>query len=226
MTNERIEIEKNKYNKIYTDLVFAYDDLKQMLSDEELNKRTFIKRVDTLKDYMNFLDSIEKESKNDKKRIFGKIFKVEKDPEEKINKYLTRDRIIDIDKLDKCTKCKCRNCVSSCSMNQCLNCREKEFVSECNKKDTLATNSYDTVTLYQDDKEFIFNVKAYLIERDNEGNYSRYVYLVDSKDYDNQHILKYYKFKGEEYYESVIDGDNQDELIRINNKFIEMGLKV
>ena len=50
--------------------------------------------------------------------------------------------------------------------------------------------------------------------------------LVDSKDYDNQHILKYSKFKGEESYDSVITDGTQDELIRINDKFIEMGLRV
>ena len=33
----RIEEEKNKYNKVYTDLVFASDDLKQMLDEDELN---------------------------------------------------------------------------------------------------------------------------------------------------------------------------------------------
>ena len=37
----RIEEEKNKYNKVYTDLVFASDDLKQMLDEDELNKRIF-----------------------------------------------------------------------------------------------------------------------------------------------------------------------------------------
>ena len=50
----RIEEEKNKYNKVYTDLVFASDDLKQMLDEDELNKRSFITKVETLKDYMSF----------------------------------------------------------------------------------------------------------------------------------------------------------------------------
>ena len=53
--------------------------------------------------------------------------------------------------------------------------------------------------------------------KDDNGNFSRYVYLIDSKDYDNQHILKYSKFKGEESYDSVITDGTQDELIRINN---------
>ena len=34
--------EKNKYNKIYTDLMFCVDDLRKMLNSEELNKRSFI----------------------------------------------------------------------------------------------------------------------------------------------------------------------------------------
>lgn len=111
-------------------------------------------------------------------------------------------------------------------MDQCFNCREKEYVLDCNKTDSLLTSCNDTVTLYNGNKEIIFNVKAYLIEKDKDGNYSRYVYLIDSEDYDNQHILKYSKFKGEERYDSVITDDTQYELIRINNKFIEMGLRV
>lgn len=223
--DERINQEKNKYNKIYTDLVFASDDLRQMLDDKEINKRSFIKKVDTLKDYMNFLDSIEKESKEDK-GLFKKLFKAQKNSSDEINKYLTPNKKMDIEKLDKCSQCKCRNCVTECPMNHCFNCRDKEYVSECSKEDILLTDSKDTVTLYQGDEEFIFNVAGYLVEKDNEGNYHRYVYLIDSKDYDNQHILKYFKFKGEEYYESVIVDDTQDELIRINDKFIEMGLRV
>ena len=223
--DERVSQEKNKYNKIYTDLVFASDDLRQMLDDDEINKRSFLKKVDTLKDYMNFLDQIEKDSKENK-GLFKKLFKSPKNINDEINNYLTQDRRMNIEKLDKCSNCKCRNCVSVCPMNHCFNCRDKEYVNECNKKDTLFTNSNDTVTLYQGDEEFIFNVAGYLVEKDNNGNYNRYVYLIDSKDPDNQHILKYSKFKGEEYYDSVIVDDTQDELIRINDKFIEMGLRV
>ena len=203
----RIEEEKNKYNKVYTDLVFASDDLKQMLDEDELNKRSFITKVETLKDYMSFLDKLERDSKA-KKGLFAKLL------------------IINLGKLDKCSLCKCRNCVSKCPMDQCFNCREKEYVLDCNKTDSLLTSCNDTVTLYNGNKEIIFNVKAYLIEKDKDGNYSRYVYLIDSEDYDNQHILKYSKFKGEERYDSVIKYDTQYELIRINNKFIEMGLRV
>ena len=223
--DERVSQEKNKYNKMYTDLVFASDDLRQMLDYDEINKRSFLKKVDTLKDYINFLDQIEKDSKENK-GFFKKLFKSPKNINDEINNYLTQDRRMNIEKLDKCSNCKCRNCVSICPMNHCFNCRDKEYVNECNKKDTLFTNSNDTVTLYQGDEEFIFNVAGYLVEKDNNGNYNRYVYLIDSKDPDNQHILKYSKFKGEEYYDSVIVDDTQDELIRINDKFIEMGLRV
>lgn len=221
----RVEEEKNKYNKVYTDLLFAYDDLKQILDEDELNKRSFISKVDTLKDYMNFLDKLERDSK-EKKGFFAKLFNKELDVDSRIDNYLSKDKIINLNKLNKCSLCKCINCVNRCPMNQCFNCRENEYVINCNKVDSLLTNCDETVTLYNGDKEIIFNVKAYLIEKDSYGNYSRYIYLIDSKDYDNQHILKYSKFKGEERYDSVITDNTQDELIRINNKFIEMGLRV
>ena len=223
--DERVLEEKNKYNKTYTELMFCVDDLRKMLNTEELNKRSFINKVDTLKDYIEFLDNLEKESKKDK-GLFKKLFKVENNPSQKINKYLTLDKRRDLEKVDKCSKCACRNCVSVCNMKHCFNCREKEYVIKCDKDTVLLTNTTDTVELYQGDQKFIFNVVGYLVEKDKYGNFSRYVYLIDSKNYDNQHILKYSKFKGEEYYDSVITDDTQDELVRINDKFIEMGLRV
>ena len=223
--DDRVLEEKNKYNKSYTELMFCVDDLRKMLNNEEINKRSFISKVDTLKDYIEFLDNLEKESKKNK-GLFKKLFNVENDPSQKINKYLTVDKRRDLDKIDKCSKCACRNCVSVCNMNHCFNCREKEYVIKCDKDTSLLTNTTDTVELYQGDEKFVFNVVGYLVEKDSEGNFSRYVYLIDSKNYDNQHILKYSKFKGKEYYDSVITDDTQDELVRINDKFIEMGLRV
>lgn len=223
--DEKILEEKNKYNKAYTKLMFCVDDLRKILDSEELNKRSFINKVDTLRDYIEFLDNLEKESKKDK-GLFKKLFKVENDPNQKIDKYLTLEKRRDLDKVDECSKCSCRNCASICNMKYCFNCREKEYVIKCDKDTSLLTNTTDTVELYQGDEKFIFNVVGYLVEKDSEGNFTRYVYLIDSKDYDNQHILKYSKFKGKEYYDSVITDDTQDELVRINDKFIEMGLRV
>ncbi|MCH1969849.1 hypothetical protein [Romboutsia hominis] len=110
-------------------------------------------------------------------------------------------------------------------VNSCLNCREEEYVYGCDKKTDVFTKTKETVTLYDGNKEIIFNVAGYLIEK-SDSNIFRYVYLIDSKDYDNQHLLRYSKFKGEENYDSVIVDDSQDELIRLNNKFIELGLTV
>ena len=220
-----IQQEKKKYNKTYTDLIFACDDLNQMLDINELNKRTFLYKVETLKEYMNYLDNLERENK-EKKGIFSKLFNKDYNIESKINSYLTVDKRKDIEKLNKCENCKCKNCISKCTMVQCYNCRESESVVNCNKENSLLTNCDEKVTLYNGDKEIIFNVKGYLIEKDCNGNFIRYIYLIDSKDYNNQHILKYSKFKGEERYDSVITDNTQDELVRINDKFIEMGLRV
>lgn len=225
MSNELIEQEKNKYKKTYSDMMFACDDLRQMLDESEIKKRTFVSKVEELKDYMNFLDKLEIESKMDK-NFLKKLINKEKNIDNKIYEYMTTDKKNNINKLEKCINCKCKNCVSECSMNGCLNCREKEYVYECNKLNGLFTKTSETVTLYNQDEEFIFNVAGYLVEKDAEGNFNRYVYLIDSKDYDNQHILKYSKFKGEEYYDSVINDDNQGELVRLNEKFIKLGLKV
>lgn len=223
--NVRIEQEKNKYNKLYTDLVFACDDLRLILNEEELNKRSFILKVDTLKNYIAFLDKLERDSR-EPKGLFSKIFNKDEDIDSKINKYLTRDTLSNLEKLEKCTLCKCKNCVTQCPMNQCYNCREKEYVSGCNKVDTTLTTSSESITLYDGNDEIVFNVVAYLVEKDTDGRFKRYVYLVDSKNYDNQHLLRYSKFKGEEMYDSVITDNNQDELVRLNDKFIEMGLRV
>ncbi len=95
-----------------------------MLDTEEIEKRSFISKVDTLKDYIEFLDNLEKESKKDK-GLFKKLFKIENDSNQKISKYLTPDKRRDLEKIDKCSKCACRNSVSICNMNNCFKCREK-----------------------------------------------------------------------------------------------------
>ena len=77
MANEIIENERNKYRKIYSDMMFAYDDLRQILDEKEINKRTFVSKVDTLKEYMAFLDELERESKKDK-GLFSKLIKTSK----------------------------------------------------------------------------------------------------------------------------------------------------
>lgn len=223
---EKILSEKKKYDKMYTDLVFAVNDLKQILTNEELNKRVFIRKVDDLSDYIAFLNELEKQDSNGDKGIFAKIFKKKVDIETEIQSYLTRDKRQSINKLDRCKMCKCINCISDCPFNRCINCRELEYTYECDKEKFVFTKSTDIVTLYSGDEDFKFDVKGYLIEKQEDESLSRYVYLVDSKDKDNQQLLQYFKFKGEESYDSVINGDDTYNLDRLYNKFIEMGLNV
>ncbi|WP_373600516.1 hypothetical protein [Paraclostridium bifermentans] len=224
--NERLLSEKKKYDKMYTELVFAANDLKQILSDEEVGKRVFIRKVNDLSDYMNFLNNLEIEDGKESKGLFSKLFKKSIDVETEIQAYLTRDKRESINKLDKCAKCKCINCVNECPFNRCINCRELEYTYECDKEKFVFTKSTDTVSLYSGDEEFKFDVKGYLIEIHEDKSLSRYVYLVDAKDNDNQQLLEYFKFKGEESYDSVIEGDDTSNLDRLYNKFIEMGLNV
>lgn len=227
MTNERIINEKRKYDKKYTDLVFSVNDLKQILDDKELNKRVFIRKVDDLSNYMNFLNLLEKEEAlESKKGLFSKMFKKGKDIDKEINSYLDRDKRESIEKLSCCSNCKCINCVAKCPFDRCINCRESEYTYSCDKEKFVFTKSADKVTLYQDDEAFVFDVKGYLIEKHEDGTLSRYVYLVDTKDKDNQHLLEYTKFKGEENYSSVIEGDDASRLEELYEKFIEMGLNV
>lgn len=224
--NERLLKEKKKYDKIYTELVFAVNDLKQILSDEEIRKRVFIRKVNDLSDYMNFLNSLNIEDGKESRGLFSKLFKKNIDVETQIQAYLTKDKRESINKLDKCVKCKCINCVNECHFNRCISCRELEYTYECDKEKFVFTKSTDTVSLYSGDEEFKFDVKGYLIEINEDKSLSRYVYLIDTKDNDNQQLLEYFKFKGEESYDSVIDGDDISNLDRLYNKFIEMGLNV
>lgn len=227
MTNERIKNEKVKYDKKYTDLLFAVNDLKQILDDKELNKRVFTRKVDTLSNYIQFLNNIEKEEAvEDKKGLFSKMFKKGRNIDSEINSYLDRDKRENIEKLNCCINCKCINCVAKCPFSRCINCRELEYTYNCDKEKFTFTKSSDKVTLYQDDEEFIFDVKGYLIEKQEDETLRRYVYLVDVKDKDNQHLLEYSKFKGEENYSSVIEGDDASRLEDLYEKFIEMGLSV
>ena len=144
MANERILNEKRRYDKKYADLVFAANDLKQILDDKELNKRTFIRKVDDLSNYMNFLNDLEKEEAlESKKGLFSKLFKKEKDIDSEINAYLNRERRESINKLNYCSNCKCINCVDKCHFNRCMNCREQEYTYNCDKERYTFTKSED-----------------------------------------------------------------------------------
>ena len=73
-----------------------------MLDEDELNKRSFITKVETLKDYMSFLDKLEEVVKQ-KKDLFAKLLNKDMDVNSKIDNYLSKDKIINLGKLDKCS---------------------------------------------------------------------------------------------------------------------------
>lgn len=223
----KIQSEQKKYERLYTDISFACNDLKTILDDSELKKRVFIRKADELTKYIESLKELESKLKYEqsaKKGLFSKFLKSSNDVDADVNSLLTRDARQSISKLELCKNCKCINCVNTCPFNQCMNCRELEFSKECDKEQFVFTLSSDRVTLYSGDEAFNFSVKGYLLEIKDE-RIKRYIYLVDEKDVDNQQLLEYYRANGEDIYESVIEEDATN-LDRLFSKFIEMGLNV
>lgn len=118
--------EKNEYGKIYYDLNLAIDNISGFLSDEELKKRLFISKIPVLKKYIESLDASIAEV-----RSHG-FFKSLSDDKyiDLIKDYKLRNKK-DLDKLENCSKCACRNCMENCKFDGCIGCRDGAYVKSC-----------------------------------------------------------------------------------------------
>lgn len=134
----------------------AIAEIAPFIEEETLKNRKYYSRLDTLKEYTRFLDVMMGKEKKD--GIFGflndsrRITEIEKEK---------RKYILHIKQIEKCTECKCLNCIKTCKFDGCEGCREKAFVRECDKE------AYNTV----------FH-KDFILDLDKDGRSSRYNVLA------------------------------------------------
>lgn len=220
MVKSPLTLEKEKYTEIQTKLSNSEFELMKVLDGGELKKRYFTNKSSLLKDYLMFLSGLKENG------FLLKVFKDDMLVREKIRQYLNSEKGLSLYKLSMCAKCKCTSCTKKCNMSYCTNCTYHEYVKECDNKSTMLMRCVDKVDLYSFDREYFFDIAAYLVVKGEDGYLTKYAYLIETIDYGHRHILKYYKLGNEEHYESIL-GENGDrsKLEEINQKFKEMGVE-
>lgn len=165
-----IENEKNNLGSLLYKINGAISEIAPFIEEDTLKSRKYYSRLEFLKEYTSYLESmLYKEQKdgffgflNDSKRVS----EIEKEK---------RKYNLHIKQLEKCSECKCLNCVKTCDFDSCSGCREKAFVKDCNKED------FNTVF----HEDFIMN-----LEKEGKGN-SRYKVLatMQNLELDKRYII-------------------------------------
>ena len=197
-----LESEENDAGKLYSDIVFALEEIEDYVPKEQLNNRTYVKYLPVLKEYMDMIKNAKIEDHS--KGTFQKIFSSNSDMESKLQNFKNEnfDKFM---KLRDCVKCKCLNCPSECIMEGCNRCDKSGFIATCDKK---------LKTVY------IFNNKHLELTNDKTGSTDLYKVLtiIFDKEYNQFYIiiegngekfvLYYYPGISEDTYGEITDTDD------------------
>lgn len=205
-TEEFISQEKEYYGKIYSDIAFAIDEIRDFLDNETLKSRKYFSRQPVLDKYIELLDSANQESK---KRGFIKGF-IDGDKYINLLQSFKTDHNEEFDQLEKCWKCECLSCTAVCKFDSCTGCKIGRRVGYCDHKRT-------NVALFDNSQNAVIN-----LVNNNTGQEDRYNVLavvqdaLEDKRYiliENIHdkerfILYYYPKLPEDTYGEITDEED------------------
>ena len=208
------DAEREKYGKPYVEFIMQGEELRALHNDEECNKRFFIKKADVLKRYLDALDEADYKASGEGFLEFLKSDDQYKEEVLSLKNTLNHD----LEKLVRCQSCQCVGCLRECPFNACHYCQFTTTIKGCDKDRYFVTSGYEPVILYSNDEERDVYFEVVGILNDHFSN-KRYIYLVESKNRDNQHILEYCKY---------VNGDvdylplDEDILDKIYNIFVQL----
>ncbi|MBA5851411.1 DUF1292 domain-containing protein [Clostridium sp. cel8] len=204
-----IDSEKNYYGKIFVDISYAIENVSPFLDKQLLNRRKYIVKIGTLKRYIDLLESCKSETQKSK---FLNIFKSDKYIS--LLKDYKNDNLESLNQLDKCSKCKCLNCIVNCKFDGCLACKNDSNIAYCDKK-KINVSLHDNFVLYlrnnKTGKDGTYNVIATLqdIELDR-----KYIIIQDLES-SEKFILYYYPGISEDSYGEITDPNEFDFIVSI-----------
>jgi hypothetical protein len=204
-----IDSEKNYYGKIFVDISYAIENVSPFLDKQLLNRRKYIVKIGTLKRYIDLLESCKSETQKSK---FLNIFKSDKYIS--LLKDYKNDNLESLNQLDKCSKCKCLNCIVNCKFDGCLACKNDSNIAYCDKK-KINVSLHDNFVLYLRNnkigKDGTYNVIATLqdIELDR-----KYIIIQDLES-SEKFILYYYPGISEDSYGEITDPNEFDFIVSI-----------
>jgi len=138
-----IENEKADSGKLYSDVIFALEEIEAFVPRERLNQRKFVEYLPVLKTYSDMLKKAEVDNNN--KGTFRKLFHSHSSDESILEDFKNKN-LDKIDQIKCCVTCKCLTCPSECIMEGCNRCDKSGLVAKCDKK-TVAVYTFTTKKL-------------------------------------------------------------------------------
>lgn len=206
--------EREEYSSLYSKVVNAIYEQRELLDMKELNKRGYISKIDSIKQYLDKID--EADYKADKKGFLD-IFRSDETYKEELLDFKQEIRH-DIRFIKKCSTCKCLHCKMPCSFDGCRNCNLSEIVKACDKSKKCIYHGMSDITLFhhQFNRNITFKILGRLVY-----NNSEYLLLRNVENEDDLQLYRYVvESTGIEHYESL----TSEEIDEIWDIFVEMGI--
>ena len=125
-----INDEKECYGKLFTDLNLDPDLVFEFLSKSEYKQRTYLTRMNILKNYIDLIENIENYNENHKILSYVKLLSNVGN----LKKYKKTNYEV-LEQLSDCSKCTCLNCTIDCPFRACLGCSTDSYIYKCDKTD-------------------------------------------------------------------------------------------
>lgn len=204
--NDFISKDKNYYGKIYSDIAFAVDEIKDFIDRDTLRNRKYFSRQHVLEKYIELLDTAKEESKNI--GFFKNLF----DSDKYINllQGYKEDHSEELDQLSKCSKCACLKCSSPCKFDSCSGCRGGRNVALCDHNRTNVAsfdnseNSILELTNNKTGENDRYHIMAIVQDAKND---KRYILIENLRDKE-RFILYYYPNISEDDYGEIVNEDD------------------
>ncbi len=211
---EFTQSEREKYSHLYLDLVTASDEIAPFLSKEENEARYFNRRMHVIKDYLDALDQADQKASGNGLLEMFKSDEKYKEEALKVKAGIATE----LDKLGYCQQCKCLHCTKECPFKSCRNCKHSAFVTACDEERYSIITNLPTLSLYSNDeaRDVLFKVLGVL--RDNYSN-KHYIYLVESNNPNNQHILEQVEYVNGQCDYTPLDADILDKIYDLFVRF-------
>lgn len=199
--------ELNKYQDIYTKIMFEVDEIRPFLPEEIIQNRRYVSKLNQLKAYIDKIK--EADCKAEKTGILQS--------DEKYKEELLRFKNSinqDLDKMEKCMNCACLNCINeSCQFNSCLGCRQSARVKYCDKeRNTLIEFDNWILELTNNDTGSENRYMVLAVVEDLEFE-EMYIMLENIKDGSDKLVLKYSTGIKEDTYGEITNPEEFDQIV-------------
>jgi hypothetical protein len=199
-----LNMEKDRYGKVYVDLTYAINNISPFLDTNTLKCRKYVSKIHVLKKYIELIDAAELELN---KGGFLGIFKNDKYTD--LIKEYKDENLHSLNQLEKCSKCQCLNCTANCKFDSCLGCKDNSNIVSCDHKKINITK-HDNFTLNLtnnrtggDDKYFVLST---LQDVELNNKYIIIQNIINSEKF----ILNYYPGISEDTYGEITDPEEFD----------------